>query len=826
MATRKPAASKSAPASKPSKEFRQRLGGKQIGKGANPGSGKSSARATGSGPSRPRGQRPAADLSDAAVSKFEATEAMAAAVPFNATKEAEHGHGDMPAGQTVEPSDPAAGGSTLSEANAGDKVGTQAAPGFNPGNLPLDRVRVDSSARELTTNQGVKVADNQNSLKAGLRGPTLMEDFILREKITHFDHERIPERIVHARGSGAHGYFELTNSMKRYTKAGLFNEVGKRTPVFVRFSTVAGERGSTDTARDVRGFAVKFYTEEGNFDLVGNNIPVFFIQDAMKFPDLVHAVKPEPHNAMPQAASAHDTFWDFVSLMPESTHMLMWVMSDRAIPRSFRMMQGFGVHTFRLVNAAGDSVFVKFHWNPVLGTHSLDWDEAVKISGADSDFHRRDLWEAIEAGEYPEWELGFQLFTEEQADRFSFDVLDPTKLVPEELVPVIPVGRMVLNRNPDNFFAETEQVAFCAAHILPGIDFSNDPLLAGRIHSYIDTQISRLGGPNFHEIPVNSPIAQVHNNQRDGMHRQAIPRGRVSYEPNSLGGGCPFQAGAVKGFTSFAQPIRDDKVRGKPEKFAEHYAQATLFWNSQTPIEKAHIIRGFRFELTKVQVPAIRSRMLSSLVNVAKELAEGVAEGLGIEVPQAMPRAVQRAVRPEVKESPALSLFARPGDGGIRTRRIAIFAADGVDGDAVKALHAGLLDAGAVPRVVGARLGQVRTMQGEALDIEVTLETGPSVVYDALVVPGGHAAATALGNVGQAGEFIKDTYRHCKPILALGDGRALVENAGVPARLDSGDPDPGLLLGEDGDAKAMLAAFVGAIAKHRHFERAMDPPPV
>ena len=410
---------------------------------------------------------------------------------------------------------------------------------------PLDRVRVDSTKRALTTNQGVPVGDNQNSLKAGLRGPTLLEDFILREKITHFDHERIPERIVHARGSAAHGYFECYKPLGEVTRASLFAEAGKQTPVFVRFSTVLGERGSTDTARDVRGFAVKFYTDEGNWDLVGNNIPIFFIQDAMKFPDLVHAAKPEPHFAMPQAGTAHDTFWDFASLMPEITAMLMWAMSDRAIPRSYRTMQGFGVHTFRFVNAEGESRFVKFHWSPVAGTHSLVWDEAVKISGADPDFHRRDLWEAIEAGAYPEYELGVQIFTEEQAEGFTFDVLDATKIVPEELVPVMPVGKLVLNRNPDNFFAETEQVAFCTAHVVPGIDFTNDPLLAGRIHSYVDTQISRLGGPNFHEIPINAPLAQVHNNQRDGMHRQAIHRGRVSYEPNSLGGGCPFQAGAA-----------------------------------------------------------------------------------------------------------------------------------------------------------------------------------------------------------------------------------------------------------------------------------------
>ena len=583
------------------------------------------------------------------------TEAVASSFPFNAAKPSEFGKASaQPAvGQTVEPPDPMVTGSTLSESNASEKAGSgNPQMGFNPGNASLDRVRVDSGGRVLTTNQGVPVADNQNSLKAGLRGPTLLEDFILREKITHFDHERIPERVVHARGSAAHGYFECYEPLADLTRASIFAEAGKRTPVFVRFSTVAGERGSTDTARDVRGFAVKFYTDEGNWDLVGNNIPVFFIQDAMKFPDLIHAVKPEPHHGMPQAASAHDTFWDFVSLMPESTHMLMWVMSDRAIPRSFRMMQGFGVHTFRFVNAAGKSSFVKFHWNPVAGTHSLAWDEAVKISGADPDFHRRDLWEAIEAGAYPEWELSVQVFSEEDAERFSFDVLDATKLVPEELVPLRPIGKMVLNRNPDNFFAETEQVAFCTAHIVPGIDFSNDPLLAGRIHSYVDTQISRLGGPNFHEIPINAPVAQAHNNQRDGMHRQAIPRGRVAYEPNSLGGGCPFQAGAAAGFTSFPQQMEGDKVRGKPEKFAEHYNQATLFWNSQSNVEKLHIIRAYRFELTKVQTPAVRKRVVAQLRNVAEELARAVADGLGMtELPDALPKALARTPKPEVQSS-------------------------------------------------------------------------------------------------------------------------------------------------------------------------------
>src|SRR6478609_6300006 len=666
-----------------------------------------SARSTISGPARKDRRSPADELS----AKMEQTQALSAGMPFNANKASEYGKASFKplTGATTAVADARATGSTLTESLGSPKLG-EGKPqlGHNAGNLPLDRVRADSSGRTLTTNLGVPVADNQHSLKAGLRGPALLEDFILREKITHFDHERIPERIVHARGSAAHGYFECYKSMANVTRASLFAEAGKRTPVFVRFSTVIGERGSPDTARDVRGFAVKFYTDEGNWDLVGNNMPVFFIQDAMKFPDLVHAAKPEPHFSIPQAATAHDTFWDFVSLMPESSHMLMWAMSDRALPRSYRMMQGFGVHTFRLLNEQGKSTFVKFHWRPVAGTHSLDWDECVKISGADPDFHRRDLWEAIEAGAYPEYELSFQMFSEKQAEAFSFDVLDATKLVPEELVPLTPVGKMVLNRNPDNFFAETEQVAFCAAHIVPGLDFSNDPLLAGRIHSYQDTQISRLGGPNFHESPINSAVAQSHNNQRDGMHRRAINRGRVAYEPNSLGGGCPFQAGTA-GFTSFREPIQDDKVRGSGERFADHYTQAALFYNSQTPLEKAHILRGFRFELTKVQTPAIRERVVAMLANVDADLAKALAQELGMALPKPLPKVLKQTVSPEVKVSRALSLMARPGDGNIRTRRVAILVADGVDGAAARALYAGLTAKGAVPRYDGVQLGTVST---------------------------------------------------------------------------------------------------------------------
>ncbi len=760
---------------------------------------------------------------------MQATQALAAKFPFNENKAGEFGRAaaDPKPGKTAEPADASVTGSTLTEVVPSAKVGAgRPRLGVNEAIGPLDRVRTDGGGQRLTTNSGVPVADNQSSLKAGLRGPALLEDFVLREKITHFDHERIAERIVHARGSGAHGFFECSRALTDVTRAQLFSKAGKRTPVFVRFSTVAGERGSTDTARDVRGFAVKFYTEEGNWDLVGNNIPVFFIQDAMKFPDLVHAVKPEPHHAMPQAASAHDTFWDFVSLMPESTHMLTWVMSDRALPRSYRMMQGFGVHTFRLVNAEGKSTFVKFHWTPKLGTHALDWDEAVKISGADSDFHRRDLWEAIETGNFPEWQLGVQLFSEKEAERFSFDVLDATKLVPEELVPVQPIGRLVLDRNPDNFFAETEQVAFCTSHVVPGIDFTNDPLLAGRIHSYHDTQLSRLGGPNFNQLPINAPIVPVHNNQRDGAHQKNVHRGRVSYEPSSLSGGCPFQAGRMAGFTSFREPIEADKLRGKPEKFAEHFNQAALFYRSQTPVEQAHIVRGFRFELTKVQVPAIRERVVSMLRNVDERLAQAVASGLGIELPPAMPRAMKSPPKPEVTESPALSLMARPGDGSIATRRVAIFVANGVDGAGARALHAKLTALGAVPRYVGARLGAVSTEDGDTLDVEVTLEAMPSVLWDAVAVPDGRAAAKLLGSVGHALEFLKDQYRHAKPMLLLGAGAALAERAGVSPMLHNGQPDPGVLDGRRETAEKMLPRFVKAIARHRHHERELDPPEV
>jgi len=776
------------------------------------------------------GEQKALKTNDIVAVQACASDLLVAAMPYNSNKALEYGynHAITPTlGATVQSPSITVTASTVSECTGSAKTGSAVRLGANPLADSLNRVRVDASAEVLTTNQGVDISDNQHSLKAGLRGPTLLEDFILREKITHFDHERIPERVVHARGSGAHGYFEAYDALPQLTCAAPFAEQGKITPVFVRFSTVAGERGSKDTARDVRGFAVKFYTDEGNWDLVGNNMPVFFIQDAMKFPDLVHAVKPEPHHGMPQAASAHDTFWDFVSLMPESTHMLMWLMSDRAIPRSYRMMQGFGVHTFRLINAQGESVFCKFHWKPLQGTHALLWDEAVKISGADPDFHRRDLWEAIESGEFPQWELGLQLFTEAQADGFSFDVLDPTKLIPEELVPVLPVGRMVLNRNPDNFFAETEQVAFCTAHIIPGIDFSNDPLLAGRIHSYVDTQITRLGGANFHEIPINSPLAKVQNNQRDGIHRQSIHRGRVAYEPNSLAGGCPFQAGAPlsnvnyacpAGFVSFPDSTAEDKVRGQPDKFAEHYQQATLFFTSQTDVEKAHITDAFRFELSKVTVPAIRRRMLSSLMNVSIELAAEIAEGLGMTVPEAMPKAICDPQLPEVTQSSALSMMALPGECGIRTRQIAVLVEEGVQYRSLVSLYAALAEAGAVVHFVGPRIGVFASSSGEIIEADKSMENSPAVLFDALVLPDGNEAIRALAGNKYTLSFIKDMYWHCKAILALGDGRELLDMACIGPDLDEND---GILLANSADTGEITPVFIAAIAAHRHPSRTL-----
>ncbi len=742
-------------------------------------------------------------------------------MPYNETKSSEYDRtGAPPAGAVSPVLDDLALASTPSEVNSNAKTG--GAGPVKDGKYrvgSLDKDRAPSPQGPLTTNQGVPIADNQSSLKAGLRGPALLKDFILREKITHFDHERIPERIVHARGSGAHGFFESFDNLEHLTCAAPFAEKGKQTPVFVRFSTVAGERGSKDTARDVRGFAIKFYSDQGNWDLVANNMPVFFIQDAIKFPDLIHAVKPEPHHAMPQAASAHDTFWDFVSLMPESTHMLMWQMSDRAIPRSYRMMQGFGVHTFRFVTREGKATFVKFHLTPKLGTHSLVWDEAVKISGADPDFHRRDLWEAIDAGEYPEWTFGVQLIPEEDAEKFSFDLLDATKIIPEELVPVTPIGRLVLNRNPDNFFAETEQVAFCAAHVIPGIDFTNDPLLAGRIHSYQDTQLSRLGGPNFHEIPINASVVPVNNNQRDGLHRQTINRGKVAYEPNSLGGGCPFQAGG-SGFVPFPDPVSGVELTGKPEKFAEHYNQARLFFNSQTPAEQKHIIDGFAFELGKVTVPAVRERTVSMLRNVTDDLAAPVAKKLGIkQLPPPMPLATDTVFKPEVEKSDFLSLRSFPGKAGIRTRKVAILCEEGVDGAAVQDVAEALIAEGAVVRLVSSRLGEIAGV-GMSVEADTTYEASPSVAFDAMVLPGGQSAAEAMMKNGEALGFVRTLFRHSKPMLVLGEGAQVLKKADI----DPAGSFPGVHVVAAGGNET--ADFIASMIKHRHFERETDPPMV
>jgi catalase len=687
----------------------------------------------------------------------------------------------------------------------------------------LDRFREDPEGQLLTTDQGLRINDDQNSLKAGARGPSLLEDFILREKITHFDHERIPERVVHARGAAAHGYFQVYRSLSRYTRAAFLQDPDKKTPVFVRFSTVAGSRGSTDLARDVRGFAVKFYTDEGNFDLVGNNIPVFFIQDAVKFPDLVHAVKPEPHNEIPQAASAHDTFWDFVSLMPESMHMIMWVMSDRAIPRSLRMMEGFGIHTFRLVDARGAARFVKFHWKPKLGVHSVLWDEALKISGKDPDFHRRDLWEAIAAGAYPEWELGLQVIDEADEHKFAFDLLDPTKLVPEEQVPVERVGRLVLDRNPENFFAETEQVAFHPGHVVPGIEFSDDPLLQGRLFSYTDTQLTRLGGPNFHEIPINRPIAPMHNNQRDGHMRQNINVGRVAYHPNTLGGGCPMQAGrADGGFVTYPERLGGPKVRERGEKFFDHFSQATLFWNSQSDPEKQHIVEALRFELGKVEVPEVRERVVGMLAHVDRTLAGQVAEGLGLAVPKltgpmnrsvpadADPRKFQPiALKQAVDRSEALSMAKTVKDSAA-TRKVAILAADGVDGEAVAAMQRALLAAGAVPKIVAPRGGSLKPEGGGTLPVDFSLLTVGSVLFDAVFVPGGSRSTSGLAGDAAAVLFVREAYKHCKAIAASGTGVALVEAAGVDAK--------DVLTRRDADGQ-FAAAFVKAIARHRDWSR-------
>lgn len=687
----------------------------------------------------------------------------------------------------------------------------------------LENFKTDAEGKVLKSRQGVKVNDTNNSLKAGSRGATLLEDFLLREKISSFDHERIPERIVHARGSGAHGVFELYNSQKEFSKAGIFTDTERKTPVFVRFSTVAGSKGSPDLARDVRGFAVKFYTEEGTWDLIGNNMPIFFIQDAMKFPDLIHAVKPEPNNEIPQAASAHDTFYDFVSLTPETLHNHIWAMSDRAIPRSLRMMEGFGIHTYRLVNDKGESHFVKFHWKPVLGVHSVTWEEAVKINGADADFHRRDLWEAIEAGQFPEWELGLQIIPEEDEHKYDFDLLDATKLVPEEMVPVTIVGKMTLNRNVDNFFAETEQVAFLPGNIVPGIDFSNDPLLQGRIFSYRDTQLSRLGSPNFHQIPINRPIGETHNNQRDGHMQMEIPKGNTAYFPNTLGGGCPHLAKVSEGaFNSYEERIDAKKIRGRSESFIDFFSQPALFYRSLQQWEKDHVTNAYSFELGKCNHKHIKERMLWMIQQIDATLAKNVSKNLGIDIPKKIDQPINQAIGADsnvedyqpgkaknyLDESPALSQANTKFDS-IATRQIAILVADGFSMDDFEKMTKALKKENAMIKLIAPHGGSIKCDTGMSHDVDAAISTTESVLFDAVYIPGGKKSIDALMKEGKYIKFINETLKYCKAISADNEGEQLLDKTYVADFKE----DKAIFI------NAKPKQFIKAIAQHRNWER-------
>ncbi|MEM4780564.1 MAG: catalase [Halalkalicoccus sp.] len=693
----------------------------------------------------------------------------------------------------------------------------------------LDEVREDHAGEHLTTDHGVRVSHTDDSLKAGERGPTLMEDFHFREKMTQFDHESIPERVVHARGTGAHGYFQPYedpdlgeyDDISELTKAKFLQDPEQKTPVFTRFSTVVGSRGSSDTVRDVRGFATKFYTEEGNYDLVGNNMPVFFIHDAIKFPDLVHAIKPEPDTGTPQASAAHDTFWDFASLTPETAHMLLWVLSDRALPRSYRMMEGFGVHTFRFVNDEGDSRFVKFHWKPKYGTHQLVWDETTKLWGKASDYNRNGLYNAIESGNYPEWELGVQIVEEDEADRFDFDLLDPTKIIPEEEVPVRTIGKLVLNETVDNFFAETEQVAFHPGNVVPGIDFSNDPLLQGRLFSYQDTQLNRFGGANWDEIPINRPVAKRHNNQRAGFMRQTINKGKTSYSPNSLEDDYPREATEEEGgYVHHAEKVDGKKVRARSESFRDHFSQARLFWNSQSEAEKQHIIEAAHFELGNVENEAVRERMVYEILNnVDHELAVRAAEGIGVEPPEEPGEHL-----PDHDErSPALSMENTVTDT-IESRQIAVLLDDGFDAEQVEAVTSALEGRGAqitiVSRVLGSRTGA--DGGGEVAVDKNHVATG-SIEYDAVFVPGGSESVDALKGQGAAKHFVAEAFKHKKPVGALGEGTDLLELVDLPEIELSGDDlvsDTGVVTSRSAaDLGAFVEAFADAIGTHRHWER-------
>ncbi len=687
-----------------------------------------------------------------------------------------------------------------------------AAPSSVPGNAGETHQVADgrgaNAMEALTTNQGIPVADNQNHLKAGPRGPALLEDFVLREKIFHFDHERIPERVVHARGTAAHGYFELYESLSKFTRADLFQRKGERTPVFARFSTVAGGAGSVDTPRDVRGFAVKFYTNEGNWDLVGNNIPVFFIQDPMKFPDLVHAVKMEADRGFPQSSTAHDTFWDFISLMPESTHMIMWAMSDRTLPRSLRTMEGFGIHTFRMVNAKGEAMFVKFHWKPKLGLQSTVWDESVKITGADQDYHRRDLFECIQRGDYPEWELGLQLFDQKFADRLPYDILDPTKFIPEEVLPVRIVGRMVLDRYPDNFFAETEQVAYCPANVPPGIEFSDDPLLQGRLFSYLDTQLKRLGGPNFHQIPINQPKQRPFTNfQRDGHMQVKAFTGRANYEPNSLAsaGEDPGpRESPQQGFTTFPGPTEGVKQRIRPESFADHYSQARMFFRSLHEVEQNHAVSAFIFELSKVQLAHVRTRMLANLRNVDEAMVKRIADGLAMALPKASIAAVPTQ---NFKPSPAVRIVGNMKET-LEGRAVGILIDDGSDAKTLASVKAAVESAGATAKIIAPKIGGAKMNDGSMQPADAQLAGCPSVVVDAIALVLSAETAERLASEAAAVQFVMDAFGHLKAIGHTEGAQALLDKAGVVA-------DKGVvLLG----GKSASMEFSGAAAR-RYFDR-------
>ncbi|QHW29429.1 catalase [Paenibacillus rhizovicinus] len=676
--------------------------------------------------------------------------------------------------------------------------------------------RVTDKGEALTTNQGLRVEDDEHSLKVGPRGPTLMEDFHFREKMTHFDHERIPERVVHARGFGAHGEFELYESLAEYTKAKFLTDTSKRTPLFVRFSTVAGSRGSSDTVRDVRGFAVKFYTEEGNYDLVGNNMPVFFIQDAVKFPDFIHAVKPEPPNEIPQASSAHDTFWDFVATNTESAHMIMWVMSGRALPRSFRMMEGFGVHTFRFINEQGKSHFVKFHWKPKLGVHSLVWDETQKVAGKDPDFNRRDLWHAIEQGNYPEFELGVQILKEDDEFNFDFDILDATKLWPEEIVPVRIVGKMTLNRNTDNFFAETEQVAFHVGHLVPGIDFTNDPLLQGRLFSYTDTQLLRLGGPNFPEIPINRPIAPVHNNQRDGMHRMTINQGQTSYHKNSLANNDPAQVPPSEGgYRHYEEKVEGRKIKARSTSFEDHFSQASMFWHSMSSIEQSQIVDAFRFELAKVTIKEIRQRVVDVFSQVAEDLAERIAEGIGV-TPTKGVAATPTAI------SPALSMMTKAKTAA--TRKVAVMLGAGYHTAEIQALLKELAASKVTAEIVSTTLAPVKGADGTIIEPQQSLLSAASVLYDAVYVTGGAKGMDELLSDVTSTGFVREAFQHYKTIAAVGEGVRLLTAAGaINLAGEKEASSNGILIAEEKNADtSFFTSFIRAIAQHRHWDRKLQ----